>query len=51
MISKPEINNTNDLEEINNKNYIFVDKNIQVNNKKDEERIQMVNNKIRNGIL
>ena len=32
------------MEEINNKNYIFVDKNIQVNNKKDEERIQMVNN-------
>ena len=45
MISKPEINsNDDDLEEITDKNYIFVDKNIQTNNNEDSERLEIVNN-------
>ena len=45
LISYPEINNNDDdLEVIQNKDYLFVDKQIQTSNVEDSERINDVNN-------
>ena len=45
LISYPEINNNDDdLEVIQNKDYLFVDKQIQTSNVEDNERINDVNN-------
>jgi hypothetical protein len=44
LISYPEINNDDELEVIQNKDYLFVDKQIVTSNTQDNERINAVNN-------
>jgi hypothetical protein len=44
LISYPEINNDDELESIQNKDYLFVDKQIVTSNTQDNERINAVNN-------
>jgi hypothetical protein len=44
LISYPEINNDDELEVIQNKDYLFVDKQIVTSNTQDDERINAVNN-------
>ena len=44
MISKPTINISDELEELNDKNYIFIDKKIQTSNSEDNERVETINN-------
>ena len=45
QLSKPEFNNNSDeLKEINDSNYVYIDKNIQTNLSQDNERSATVNN-------
>ena len=44
QLSKPEFNNSDELKEINDSNYVYIDKNIQTNISQDNERTNMVNN-------
>jgi len=45
QLSKPEFNNNSDeLKEINDSNYLYIDKNIQTNLSQDDERSSTVNN-------
>ena len=45
QLIKPEFNNnSDDLKEIRDKNYVYVDKDIQTNMSLDDERVSMVNN-------
>jgi hypothetical protein len=44
ILSKPEFNNSDDLDEMIDKDYLYIDKNIQTNLSIDNERVSMVNN-------
>ena len=44
QLSKPEFNVSDELKEITDSNYVYIDKSIQTNASQDDERINMVNN-------
>jgi hypothetical protein len=44
QLTKPEFNNSDELKEINDKSYVYIDKDIQTNLSIDNERVSMVNN-------
>ena len=44
QLIKPEFNVSDELKEINDSNYVYIDKNIQTNLSQDNERTNMVNN-------
>ena len=44
QLSKPEFNNSDELKEINDSNYLYIDKSIQTNLSQDDERSSTVNN-------
>ena len=44
QLTKPEFNVSDELKEINDSNYVYIDKSIQTNLSQDNERTSMVNN-------